>query len=70
MRVSDERLALMADKGVMPPRQELQAIARELRELRGRMCPQCGHCYHEQACGPTHALIAHERGIAPKEPTP
>lgn len=38
------------------------------REIRGRIeteqrviCSQCGEPYHERACGPTHALIWHER---------
>lgn len=33
----------------------------EPRRLR---CTQCGKGYEERACGPTHALIAAERGVA------
>ena len=31
--------------------------ARKLTEV----CPQCGKQYRARACGPTHAIMAHER---------
>lgn len=29
--------------------------------LSSTWCPQCGHPYTDRACGPTHAMVAHEQ---------
>lgn len=41
----------------------------------GSRCSQCGQPYTERACGPTHAIVAHENALgaallAEAEPTP
>lgn len=37
------------------------AIDRRLKDTEKSTCGQCGLPYTKPACGPTHALIAHER---------
>jgi len=32
----------------------------EVEWAQDRICSQCGKPYHQAACGPTHAVIAHE----------
>lgn len=41
----------------------LQHEDRQHEDKRDR-CTQCGKPWSESACGPTHAILAHERGVA------
>lgn len=44
---------------------KLESIRDARNEMLERLnCTQCGHPYSDPACGPTHAMIAHEKQLS------
>lgn len=59
----DEDLLKMVESGNVL---DYQKATLENLEQTASKCSQCGQDFYSPACGPTHALIAHERGLDKK----